>query len=330
MSSFDNLYTQQLEEMARSSDVADFGGVPADFPSKAIPNRGTANRFGRHQNSDVQPFFQAVVQDFLSRDNKKITYSEVSVAIKNILLKSKDRGGMGMGPTFADKWTQHLSDVLFKLLKSVNAASKEPSSNPSSTEDSSDKSPIDVAPEAGEEQSTEEPVDSGSDEDTSSEEVPTAETETEPSEEEAPESTESDLEATSELNLSPEEEAVLDVITSLGGKEVTNKQIINDPTTPFKLRDDPSKLREVLGKMARVNKVLSRGDTGWNVKKKESSEDSEAVFDREEGDGRDYGAEDLTRQYQSQSEGPRRGNPFLDSFDVKKAFIDSFKSKSRE
>lgn len=326
MSSFDNLYVQQLEEMARSSDVADFSGVPEDFPTKAVPNRGTANRFGRHQNSDVQPFFQAVVQDFLSRDNKKITYAEVSVAIKNILLKSKDRGGMGMGPTFADKWTQHLADVLFKLLKGVNAASKEPDSNPASSTDSSDKSPINVAPEGQNEGPAPEEEEEPSAGDA---EEPTEEPTEEPGEE-APESTESDIEATAGLDLNPDEEAVLDVIKNLGGKEVTNKQIINDPATPFKLRDDPSKLREVLGKMARVDKVLSRGDQGWNVKEKESSEDSDAVFDREEGDGRDYGAEDLAQQYQSQSEGPRRSNPFLDSFDVQRAYIDSFKSKSRE
>jgi hypothetical protein len=327
MSSFDNLYAQQLDEMARSSDVADFSGVPEDFPTKAVPNRGTANRFGRHQNSDVQPFFQAVVQDFLSRDNKKITYAEVSIAIKNILLKSKDRGGMGMGPTFADKWTQHLSDVLFKLLKSVNAASKEPDSNPSSSTDSADKSPINVAPEnQSDESPAEEPATDETEEEPSPEEAPEAPEENE----ETPEIPEDDLEATAGLDLNPDEEAVLDVIKNLGGKEVTNKQIIGDPATPFKLRDDPSKLREVLGKMARVDKVLSRGDQGWNVKEKEPSEDSEAVFDREEDGGIDYGAEDLARQYQSQSEGPRRSNPFLDSFDIQKAYIDSFKSKSRE
>lgn len=313
MNLFDSFYTRQLEEMARSTDVADFGGVPEDFSSKAVPNRGTANRFGRHQNSDVQPFFQAVVQDFLSRENKKITYAEVSTAIKNILLKGKDRGGMGMGPTFADKWTQHLADVLFKLLKSVNAASKTPDVNPETTDDSSDKSPINVEPEEPSEDSPEEP----------SEESPE-----EPSED-SPDvkASESDMEATAGLNLTDEEESLLDVIKGLGGSEVTNKQIIADPATPFKLRDDPSKLREVLGRMARERGVIQRGDTGWSVKEKQSEDG--AVFDRDE-DGTDYGAEDLAKQYQSLSDGPRKGNPFLDSFDMRKAYIDSFKNISRE
>lgn len=332
MSSFDNLYLQQLEEMARSTDVADFGGVPEDFPSRAIPNRGTANRFGKHQNSDVQPFFQAVVQDFLTRENKKITYKEVSTAIKNILLKGKDRGGMGMGPTFADKWTQHLSDVLFKLLKSVNAAAKAPESSPTEAEtetDPEETSSINVAPEAA----PESPVEgSDLDKEVPSEETPEEIPQTEePEVEEEPqaEPDDKDLEATSGLDLNPDEEAVLDVIKNLGGNEVSNKQIIADPGTPFKLRDDPSKLREVLGKLARVDKLLSRGDTGWNIIEKQPSDDSESVFDRED-DGEDYGAQDLARQYMSQSEGPRRGNPFLDNYDIMKAYVDAFKTNSRE
>jgi hypothetical protein len=325
MSLFEDLYQQQLEEMARSTDVADFGGVPEDFPSKAIPNRGTANRFGRHQNSDVQPFFQAVVQDFLSRENKKITYAEVSTAIKNILLKGKDRGGMGMGPTFADKWTQHLSDVLFKLLKSVNAASKAPSSSPAE-EDSEDKSPINVAPEVP--TSSEKEISPEESEKEADQDISDNEAEEEPAEVSKPESAEDDLEATAGLDLNPEEEALLDVIKNLGGNEVTNKQIIADPSTPFKLRDDPSKLREVLGKMAREHGVISRGDTGWNIKEKESSENG-AVFDRDE-DGEDYGAKDTISQYASNyGERPEFGSQF-ESFDIMKTFVDSFKSKSLE
>jgi hypothetical protein len=319
MSLFEDLYQQQLDEMARSTDVADFGGVPEDFSSKAIPNRGTANRFGKHQNSDVQPFFQAVVQDFLSRENKKITYAEVSTAIKNILLKGKDRGGMGMGPTFADKWTQHLSDVLFKLLKSVNAASKAPSSSPEAAEDSEDKSPINVAPEVSSEgPSEEEPSDSEPSESESPEEV---------SPETEPESSDKDLEATAELNLGADEEALLDVIKNLGGNEVTNKQILADPSTPFKLRDDPSKLRETLGGIARKG-LISRGDSGWTIKQKES-DDSDAVFDRED-DGEDYGAKDTISHYASQYGDRREFGSQFESYDVMKAFVDSFKAKSLE
>jgi hypothetical protein len=327
MSLFENLYKQQLEEMARSTDVADFGSVPEDFPAKAVPNRGTANRFGRHQNSDVQPFFQAVVQDFLSRENKKITYAEVSTAIKNILLKGKDRGGMGMGPTFADKWTQHLSDVLFKLLKSVNAASKAPDSNPAAAEESSDKSPINVAPEAVPQEEPEASEGSTDDEpepeeDFNKEEQPEAPVENEP------EVSEKDLDATAELNLTPEEEALLDVIKNLGGNEVTNKQILADPSTPFKLRDDPSKLREVLGKMAREHGLISRGDSGWSVKERQSS-DSESVFDRDE-EGEDYGAKDTISHYASQYGDRQEFGSQFESYDVMKAFVNAFKSKSLE
>lgn len=325
MNLFNSLYTEQLEEMARSSDVADFGSVPEDFPSKAVPSRGTANRFGRHQNSDVQPFFQAVVQDFLSRDNKKITYAEVSTAIKNILLKGKERGGMGMGPTFADKWTQHLSDVLFKLLKGVNAASKAPNSNPAITDDSSDKSPINVAPEASTEPSGEEP----SGEETETEGTPESEESDEEhveGEQESP-SADKDLEATAELNLNPDEETLLDVIKNLGGNEVSNKQILADSSTPFKLRDDPSKLREVLGKMAREG-LISRGDTGWSIKEKESA-DSEAVFDREEG-GEDYGAKDTISKYASHYGDKQEFGSQFENYDIMKSFVDVFKAKSRE
>ena len=310
MSSFDNLYIHHLEEMARSSDTADFSKVPEDFASQAIPNRGKANRFGKHQNSDVQPFFQSVVQDFLTRENKKITYAEVSTAIKNILLKGKDRGGMGMGPTFAAKWTQHLADVLFKLLKSVNAAAKEPQSNPEASDvKSGDQTSIDVAPQASSEEEPE------SQDDTPEETSP-----------EEPTSSDKDLEATAELNLSSDEETLLDIIKNVGG-EVSNKQILADPSTPFKLRDDPSKLREVLGGMGRKG-LITRGDTGWIVKERQPS-DSEAVFDREE-DGEDYGAMDTISRYASEyGEKPDFGSQF-ESYDVAKAFIHSFKRKGLE
>jgi hypothetical protein len=324
MNSFDNVYDLYLNEMARSSDVADFGSAPGDLPTKAVPNRGAANRFGRYQNSDVQPFFQAVVQDFLSRENKKITYAEVAVAIKNILVKGKDRGGMGMAGTFADKWTQHLSDVLFKLLKSVNAASKAPRSEPEDVPE--DKSPINVASGAPAEGNSDTPEPSEDEEDTESgdeQEEPSGE----PEQDSSPES-ESDMEdATSGLNLNPDEEALLDVINSLGGKDVTNKQIIEDPATPFKLRDDPTKLREVLGRMAREHKVISRGDVGWDVKETQSPEDSEAVFDREE-DGTDYGAVDTINQYASDYGGSGRSNPFLDQVDLRGVFVNTFKNLS--
>jgi hypothetical protein len=330
MNSFDNVFDLYLKEMARSSDMVDFGGAPDDLPSKAVPNRGAANRFGKYQNSDVQPFFQAVVQDFLSRENKKITYAEVAVAIKNILVKGKDRGGMGMAGTFADKWTQHLSDVLFKLLKSVNTAFKSPKSEPDDVPE--DKTPIDVAPESPQASDEE---DSGSSEDETSgseEEIPStdeAESEEEVSPEE-PAQDNSDLEdTTAGLNLNPEEEALLDVISSLGtgGKEVTNKEIINDPATPFKLRDDPTKLREVLGKMARVHKVISRGDVGWIVKETEPAGDSDSVYDREE-DGTDYGAIDTINKYASDYGDGGRSNPFLDQVDLRQVFVDTFKSIS--
>jgi hypothetical protein len=328
MNSFDNVYDLYLNEMARSSDVADFGSAPGDLPTKAVPNRGAANRFGRYQNSDVQPFFQAVVQDFLSRENKKITYAEVAVAIKNILVKGKDRGGMGMAGTFADKWTQHLSDVLFKLLKSVNAASKAPRSEPEDVPE--DKSPINVAsgaPAEGDSDSPESSKDEEGAESEAEQEEPSDESEVEQDSSSESESESGMEDATSGLNLNPDEEALLDVINSLGGKDVTNKQILEDPATPFKLRDDPTKLREVLGRMAREHKVISRGDVGWDVKETQSPEDSEAVYDREE-DGTDYGAVDTVNKYASDYGGSGRSNPFLDQVDLRGVFVNTFKNLS--
>ena len=157
--------------------------------------------------------------------------------------------------------------------------------------------------------------------------------------EEAPEETEQNIEqpeglsdfesATSGLNLNPDEEALLDVITSLGGKDVTNKQILNDPATPFKLRDDPNKLREVLGKMAREHKLISRGDVGWNIEEVKSSDESGAVYDREDEEGPDYGAIDTVNKYASDFGGSGRGNPFLnDHVEIRQVFLNSFKSKS--
>jgi hypothetical protein len=134
---------------------------------------------------------------------------------------------------------------------------------------------------------------------------------------------------TAGLDLDPVEETILGVITSLGGKEVTNAQILSDPSTPDSIKlhsDSRGKLREILGKMAKERGVISRGDTGWNVTEVKSSEDSDAVFDRDE-DGTDYGAIDTINKYASDFGGSGRANPFLDHVELKDVFIDSFKVK---
>lgn len=314
MSKFDKIcknYVQQLDE--RSTDTARLSDRVD--PSAAVVARGAANRFGKYQNSDVQPFFQELIKDLLSREDKNITYADASVAIKNMLTRSQDRGGMGMAGSFADKWTQHLASSLFNLLTSVNSAVKDPSSDPKEAEAAAEaEETINTAPETSEDQET-------------------SDTEEEPEEktsEEKPQEPEF-----------PEDEEISDYWTKKifeyikdGGETPTTEKEVETyiMRKAAAVRDEDSvNLDSSLKNLLSKGFLKKEGD-GYvaiekEVKQKEGDELPELGAEDEDvfRAGQERAYSDLERGMNS----GRTSIPTFENFDMMAAYVDIFRSKSR-
>jgi hypothetical protein len=314
MSSFDTFCEDILDEMAAPPRKP--RSIPPEISADKAPSLGK-EKYGAQAGKYTGAQMLGFLGDYLKANaDASMEYPALKSSIHTFL---KNRG---FGGTAANYWTRTLSQIIYDF-------GYEPESKSSATEGegaSPSEFPADEVPEISDSESGESPEAEPSSVEPE-DEVP----DQEPSNEDESSISDKDKEAVAELGLSPEMDDLLNVVKQLhaqSNSEVTNKQIMSNPDTSFSLRDDPSKLREALGKLAREG-LLKRGNTGWFPVGKASAEDSEAVFDREEG-GEDYGAIDTINKYASEfGDRPDWGSQF-ESHDITRVFIDTFKNKGSE